>query len=308
MKILFNIDTEADFWKYIPSPWRNLSISYRIKWNLNKIRGRFIYAKNRQGLINIVNFCKQYQIPATFNIVGHLYLKSCSGWPHLGEKKPKAIWFNKDWYYWDKNSNYQNCPGLYIGDYIGTEMKHKLFDLGIHNFSHEALTLETQETADSVIKAAVKAANLIGVKPTSYCAPFNMNEDIKNPDLLFSALKKNKIKAIRYLGKEDYPKKQFYQHKFAKPEKKQGIVCIWDTAYFDGTSSNNHINYILKNIKQKLEEEKQGMHKGKIYTLNCHDFTFKTIKNLKKIFLTLLAWKKQGEKIEFITMCQLIKN
>jgi len=305
MKILFNIDTEADFWKYIPSPWGWKSLVYKIKWNLNKIRGKFIYAKNRQGLINIVDFCKKYNIPATFNIVGHLYLKSCNNWPHFKEKKPLSKWFNKDWYYWDKPSNYKENPGLYLGDYIEKEMKG-LFDLGLHNFSHEALTLENQEIANSVIQSSVLAANSLGIKPVSYCAPFNMNEDIKNPKILFNALKKNKIKVLRYLGKEDYPKKQFYKHKFEKPEKKYGILCIWDTNYFDGTSSKEHINSILKDIKTKIEEEKQGKHKGKIYTLNCHDFTFKTMKNIEKIFLTLLSWKEKGEKIEFITMKDLV--
>jgi peptidoglycan/xylan/chitin deacetylase (PgdA/CDA1 family) len=306
MKILFNIDTEADFWKYIPGPWGWKSLKYRMKWNLNKIRGKFIYAKDRQGLINIVNFCKEKNIPATFNIVGHLYLKSCNGFPHFKEKKPKSIWFKEDWYYWDKPSNYKEKPGLYLGDYIEKKMKTPLFDLGIHNFSHEALTLETQEIADSVINAAVLSAKSIGIKPISYCAPFNMNEDIKNPDILFNSLKKNKIRVIRYLGKEDYPKKQYYQHKFAKPEKKKGIICIWDTSYFDGTSSKEHIINILKDIKIKLEEEKKGMHKGKIYTINCHDFTFKTNENLEKIFLTLLSWREKGERIEFIKMSDLV--
>lgn len=305
MKILFNIDTEADFWKYIHSPLSTRSFLYRVKWRLNRIRGFFVYSKNRNGLINIVEFLKKYKIPATFFIVGHLYLKSCNGWPHFNEKKPKATWFfRKNWYYWDPASDYKKFPGLYLGDFIEKEMKNSLFDLGIHNFSHECLPFETKEIAESIIDSSIKSANLLGVKPISYCPPFNINSE---NSYLLRILRKKGIKILRYLGEEKTEKDKFktklYARKFAKPFKKQGLVFVWDTNYFDGTSSEEHMHSILRDIKKKLLEKDSDK---KVYCLHCHDFTFRNSKNLRILFINLLKIKNSGEKIEFINMKNIL--
>lgn len=297
MKLVLSIDTEADFWKYIQAPFGSLSKEYKLKWHLNLLRGRVIYAKNRRGLINLVNFLKKQQIPATFNITGHLYLRSCNGWPHFNEKKPDAKWFFKpDWYYWDRGGDFNSRPGLYLGDYIEKEMKtNPLFDLGIHGFAHECLPLEKQDVADNCINAAISAAKQIKIKPVSASAPFNITEDMKFPSTLYPALKKNGIKVVRYMGYEDYPKTFYHQFKVLKPYKKDGLIFVNGSNYFEGTSSLKHVKSIIKDIEKNLDK------KEAVYCLCCHDFTFKNTKNLKLIFDKVLQWQEEG-KIEVVTM------
>ncbi|MBU1104010.1 MAG: hypothetical protein KJ600_05635 [Nanoarchaeota archaeon] len=305
MRFLLSVDTEADFWKYIQNPFYSFSKIYQIKWRLNKIRGKFIYAKNRQGLKNLVTFFKENQIPATFNITGHLYLKSCNGWPHFNELKPKAKWFfKKNWYYWDPKSGYSEYPGLYLGDFIEKEMKNNpLFDLGIHGFAHECWPLEESKIVDSGIRAAKNAANKIGVSPVSCSSPFNITEDKSNPSVLYSALRKNGFKIIRYTGLEDFPKKMTHKFKVIPPFKRYGLTFVHVSSTFDGTSKPGRIKRILKDI----EENANKRDKNAVYCLCCHDFTFKSLKNLKIILNTVLKLKKKG-KIELINMRDLLKN
>jgi len=305
MRFLLSIDTEAEFWKYIPHPFYSQSLLYRIKWYLNRVRGKFIYAKDKQGLVNIVNFLKANKFPATFNITGHLYLKSCKGWPHFKELKPLAKWsFKKDWYYWDPASNQDSSPGLYAGSYIEKTMKsNSLFDLGLHSFAHECWPLEDKKIVNSGVKAAILAAKSIGIKPLSFSAPFNITEDKKNSEVLYTSLKENGLKIVRYAGREEFPNKSLHKFKVVSPIRKKGLIFVHTSYTFDGTSKNERIQRIIQDIKEKAETSD----KNAVYCLCCHDFTFKKIDYLEQIIKTVLELKKQG-KIKLINARDLLKT
>ena len=298
-KFCLIIDTEADFWKYVPSP--HFSRKEVLKWKINKFIGRVRYSKDRNGLINIVRFLKKYRFPATFTIVGHLYLKECKGYPHFNEMLPEAKWLKKligkKWDYWDPKSSYKYFPGLYLGDFIEKEMKVPYFDLGLHAFSHEALTLENKEVIESCIKSAVKAANSLGIKPVSFGAPFNMVEDINEPYKVYNSLRKNGIKVVRFAGTED-GLKQMHNVSTKKSYKKNGLRLINGSHYFEGTSSLKHIKKIFKEIKDNIG-------KDIVYCLNTHDFTHKNTRNLRIIVRYVLKLKEKG-KITIVNMKQLL--
>jgi len=305
MRFLLSFDTEAEFWKYIQHPFYSQSLAYRLKWHLNKIRGKFVYAQNRKGLINIVKLLKLNNFPATFNITGHLYLKSCKGWPHFKELKPKAKWFfKKDWYYWDPASDYKHYPGLYLGDFIEKEMKNNsLFDLGIHGFAHECWPLEDKKTVSSGVHAAMMAAKTLGVKPITSSAPFNITEDKRNSRVLYDSLKENGIKIVRYTGKEDFPRASMHEFNVIPPTKKYGLTFVHVSYTFDGTSSNQRIESIIRDIKKKAETTD----KNAVYCLCCHDFTFKNLKHLEKIIKTVMDLKHKG-KVKLINSRDLLKS
>ncbi|PIN93092.1 hypothetical protein COU54_04330 [Candidatus Pacearchaeota archaeon CG10_big_fil_rev_8_21_14_0_10_31_24] len=277
LKVLFFIDTEADFYYNSPSPhFSKLDI---IKWKLNKLRGKLYRYPNpsRNGFINIIKSCKKYSQKAIFCITGHLYLKSCNGFPHHYEKKPNNRWFEKkigkDWYYWDRGGNYRTHPGQFLGDIIEKEKSNKLFEFGLHGFAHEALTLETEQTIDSIIKAGLEAAKKINVKITSFACPYELTDDEQSPNKIFNLLRKNKIKNIFHTGKDrDLEIKRYFA--IEEPETEKGLKKLWISNYFEGTSSKKHIKKIIQEILK-------NQNKDATYCLGTHDFTHKNSKNLE---------------------------
>lgn len=263
MKIKLFVDTEGDFYRYIPSP--HFSKIDFIKWKINGAVGKlFRYPKSGKGLKNIVAVLKKYKFPATFCISGHLYLKDCKGFQHFLEIKPENKWYKKmigeDWYYWDK----KNKNGLCFGNFIEKEMKGvKYFKFGLHGFSHEALTLERKEVVDSVVKSGIEAAKQIGIKIESFAAPFNMIEDVKDKNKIFDILKKYKIKECQYAGYEDNFE-SFHREDF-KTIEENGIKKYAVKESLDGTDSYKKIRNTIKRLK-KCKEEK---------VLMIHDFTWR---------------------------------
>lgn len=300
-KFCLIVDTEADFWRYIPSP--HFSRREVIKWYLNKIFRSYRFARGRQGLVNLVRVLKKYKFPTTFTIVGHLYLKSCKGYPHFKEKVPEARWLKrligKRWDYWDPKSNCTSNSGLYAGDFIEKEMKVPFFDLGLHAFAHESLTLEKKETVKESIESAVKASKSIGIKPISFGAPFNMIEDSRDPKRIYSILKKSGIRIIRYAGTEEGLRQNHFVA-IKKPFKIGGLTAIHVSHYFEGNSSLNHIKKIIKEIKE-------ASNKDVIYCLNTHDFTHKDTRNLQIIINKVLELEQEG-KLKIVSMKQILKG
>jgi peptidoglycan/xylan/chitin deacetylase (PgdA/CDA1 family) len=291
-KIALIIDTEGDFYYKIPGP--HFSKADMIKWMLNKKAGKlFRYPKpSREGILNIAKTLRKHKFSATFCICGHLYLKECNGFPHFSELKPENPWFHKkigkDWYYWDTGGNYKTKPGLYFGDLIESVLfPEELFNFGLHGFSHECLTLEKKRTVDSIIDAGMKAAKQAGVKIDSFAAPFNMIEDIKDKDKIFSVLRKHKIKYAQYNGQDNGleilrgPKSRI---KIRDIENRKGLRLVKGSFYFEGNSSQIKIRDMFERIRESDEE---------YVTLVTHDFTWK---NTKILDLIIKKIKKQGYK------------
>jgi peptidoglycan/xylan/chitin deacetylase (PgdA/CDA1 family) len=286
LKIMFLVDTEADFYYKIPSP--HFSRKDLLKWKINKILGKiYKYPQpSRKGFVNLLKIFKKYEVPATFCLVGHLYLKSCKGFPHFGEKKPQSSWYrNKigsDWYFWDKGENYKKSPGLYLGDLVEKYKKEELFEFGLHAFSHEALTLESKETIDSIISAGISAADKAGIKIKSFASPFEMTEEEKEPNKIFDVLRKRQLKRIFYCGPDKGLKiKRVLGIK--KAAIKDSLEFIWISKYLEGSPQKKH----SKNSFKIINEIKKNSEKEAIYCLAMHDFTWKNTKNLEKILIFL---------------------
>jgi len=280
------VDTEADFFYKVHSP--HFSRVDMLKWHGNKILGRVgRYPRNRKGLKGLVGFFLDKRLPVTFNIVGHLYLKSCNGFPHFAEVRPKADWFfKKDWYYWDKGGDCFISPGLYLGDFIEENMKVPFFCLGIHSFSHESYTLEDEDVIFKSIRAAVISARNLDVNVEVFDAPFNMIEDIKNPEKIFNVLKNNGIKVVAYSGKDDHLRK-LREYKVSRPIEKYGLVALHISNYVEGTFNSKKLNNILNDMEKYLD-------KNVVYVLGTHDFTWRNLKNMKRIIDRVMDWERKG--------------
>ena len=257
---------------------------------LNKLRGRLYRYPNptRKGIMNIVDVLKKYKFPATFCICGHLYLKECSGWDKISHPiKPKNLWFSdkigEDWYYWDKGGDYNSHPNIFLGDFIEKEMKKvPFFKFGLHSFSHEALTLEDEDTIDSIIKKGIFAAKKLGIKIESFGAPFEMISDVKDKEKILKILAKNNIKETQYAGLDE-GFRILRKMDFKKPELKSKLKLFYISKYIECTTSRRELLDLLKDLSKIRDEER-------VYVIATHDFTWKDknkfdffIKNLKEI-------------------------
>jgi len=273
-----------------------------IKWRINKLLpGKF--SRGREGVSRIVKLLKSQRFPATFTIVGHLYLKECRGFPHFSEE-PEGEWLNmmmkKRWDYWDPKLDFTTKPSFYMGDFIEREMRESYFDLGLHAFSHEALTLESKESVNSIIESAVRSAKSLGIKPVSFGAPFNMIEDVKEPEKVYSVLKKNGIKIVRFAGVEN-GLNQRHEVAIRKPFMKYGLKAVQVSHYFEGNSSKSLIRRILREMSLAVK-----LQNGEVYCLNTHDFTHRNISNLRVITDYALRLQKE-DKIEIVNMSGLLR-
>ncbi|MEK6899465.1 MAG: hypothetical protein AABW79_05200 [Nanoarchaeota archaeon] len=279
LKVTMFVDTEADFYYTVPSPHFNSMDA--IKWRMNKIAGRmFRYPwPSRKGFEHLVSAFKSYNQEAIFCVSGHLYLKECDGPYHFGIKQPQNPWYHpiigKNWYHWDVGGNYKTLPGVYLGDLIEKEKNNKLFKFGLHGFAHEALTLESREVIDSIVKTAKHAAGLVGIKTEWFACPFELTEDEDDPDKVYEILRKHEIKNIFYSGKDKGL--QIKRHFSVSPIlKEHGMNKFWISNYFEGTSSKDRLKAIMNEIKE-------NKYKEAVYCLGTHDFTHKNGDNVNEI-------------------------
>lgn len=279
LKVVLFVDTEADFYYNVPSP--HFTTKDVIKWKLNKIAGKlFRYPwPSRIGFKTLIDTFKQHNQKAVFCISGHLYLKECDGPYHFGVRRPENSWFHriigKDWYYWDQGGDYRTKPGVYLGDLIEKENKNPLFQFGLHGFAHEALTLESREVIDSIVKTAKHAASLVGITPTWFACPFELTEDEADADKVYSSVRKHGIKKIFYSGTDEglHIKRYF---SVSSVVKEHGMEKYWISNYFEGTSSQSHMQKIMADIENHRDTDAT-------YCLGTHDFTHKNAKNVSAI-------------------------
>ena len=270
LKIKLVVDAEADLYYHIPSP--HFSKIDMIKWRLNKIAGRwFRYPwPPFLGLINLIDCFKRYHQPATLCIAGYYYQKEDLIRPLAPENK----WFHNkigsNWYYWAEKDDVS-----LLGHIIEKEKDNPLFKFGLHAFSHEALTLERKEVIDSIIGAGVNAALLLGIKIESFAAPFELTEDVNDPQKVYDALKKWNIPEVIYSGVDDGLKIKRYFN-ITNVIKENQLEKVWISNYIEGTSSKKHVDQIIADIWANKD-------KDAVYTLVMHDFTHKDTKKLERV-------------------------
>lgn len=121
---LFTLDTEA-LWGV---PERRSSGTYE----------RHMGNEFRRVTRELLDLLDEYEVPATWAVVGHLFLETCEGplHGHLHLEQPRHSWF-PDWYYNDPGTNVHSDPGWYAPDIVdailGSKTRH---EIACHSFSH----------------------------------------------------------------------------------------------------------------------------------------------------------------------------
>ncbi|WP_440991921.1 polysaccharide deacetylase family protein [Haloarchaeobius baliensis] len=126
-------------------------------------------AAAREGWRALLDVFDEHELPATWAVVGHLFLSSCDG-SHPDIPAPPG-WFSAE-RDGDLADEVLFCAPELVGDIGRADTEH---DLGIHTFSHVQFgALETTAAlARTEIELAVDVARQAGFDPASFVFPRN---------------------------------------------------------------------------------------------------------------------------------------
>lgn len=123
----------------------------------------------RPGWSLLVDLFDRYEIPATWAVVGHLFLDTCDG-EHPDHPAPDQ------WFAWEREA-FKSRPELRFGDglvddLLDADVDH---DVGCHSFSHVRFgdPETTRELARAEVHASVAAADDRGIEMESFVFPRN---------------------------------------------------------------------------------------------------------------------------------------
>lgn len=130
----------------------------------------------------LLDLLDEYEIPATWAVVGHLFLRSCErgadGRPHPEIVRPRhAFYKGEDWLERDPCSNREHAP-LWYGDDILDDIlaRRTRHEIGCHSFTHMVYGDPgcSREAAASDLDACMSAAKARGISLKSFIFPRNV--------------------------------------------------------------------------------------------------------------------------------------
>lgn len=157
-----------------------LSLDFELIWGTQDLFGPAGFREaclfeRRRIVGDLLALLHEFQIPATWCIVGHLFLDACDG-KHLELTRPTHSWLRKDWFHHD--------PGGAEADesvFLGKSLVEKILacptrqEIGFHSFSHVVWGDPgcSKEVARSEMAACLKAATWTGRSAVSFVFPRN---------------------------------------------------------------------------------------------------------------------------------------
>lgn len=139
-----------------------------------------LYPDIRGTIDSVLRLLDQYEVSATWAVLGHLFLSACrrdsSGIAHPELVRPRQSWRDGDWYAEDPCTDRSRDP-LWYGDDIldALQAARTAQEIGCHSFSHilygdPALT---REAVDADLQACVTLAARRGITLRSFVFPRN---------------------------------------------------------------------------------------------------------------------------------------
>jgi hypothetical protein len=123
----------------------------------------------------LLSLLVEFEIPATWCIVGHLFLDRCDG-NHAEMRRPSHSWQNGDWYANDPGTDLRANPLFYGRDLVEKIRNCSVpQEIGSHSFSHVIFGDEgcSREVARSEVEAALRVAREQGLDMKSFVFPRN---------------------------------------------------------------------------------------------------------------------------------------
>jgi len=134
--------------------------------NMNKRYERRIECA-RSSWLKILDLFDKYQIPATWAIVGHLFLNKCDG---KHEDHPAG----DDWFQNDLGGTINENPNWFGTDLIKQILNKKIdHEIACHSFSHVEFDSVEREIAESELQHSIEAAKKMNITFESFIYPRN---------------------------------------------------------------------------------------------------------------------------------------
>jgi len=167
-----------------PTATFTLSLDLELLWGTLDLFGpeRFRRAcEMERGLVidRLLAMLEEHEIPATWCIVGHLFLDHCQpqgGQVHPEIVRPRHRWARGDWFRHDPCSTEAQAPLFYGRSLVERILACRVpQEIGLHSFSHVIFSDAgcSRETAASEIGASLSAARGLGFTPRTFAFPRN---------------------------------------------------------------------------------------------------------------------------------------
>ena len=158
-----------------------VSIDFELIWGTLDLFGpdrfrRACEVERKVVVDRLLELLAEFEIPATWCIVGHLFLDRCEG-GHREMVRPHHSWVEDDWFARDPGTDIERDPIFYGRDLVGKIMACPVpQEIGSHSFSHVIFGDPgcSRETAQSELAACVRLAEERGFKLQSFVFPRNM--------------------------------------------------------------------------------------------------------------------------------------
>src|SRR6056297_3280146 len=126
-------------------------------------------ARSRWGWKRLSETLEEFELPATWAVVGHLFEHDCAG-AHVGHPTPSG-WFAHERGDDPMDEQYRFAPEL-LADLRESDIDH---DIGAHTYSHVNLDAEyaTEPLARAECDRTTEAAEAAGVSMDSFVFPSN---------------------------------------------------------------------------------------------------------------------------------------
>lgn len=138
------------------------------------------YEKYRIIIMDILKIFEKYNIPATWAIVGHLFLDSCQredGILHPDIIRPRHKWFSGDWFSYDPGTDLSRDRIWYGRDIVKMiKEAHPKQEIASHSFCHPVFSDKgcSRETAESDIAKCVQLALKEDIELKTFTFPRNL--------------------------------------------------------------------------------------------------------------------------------------
>ena len=147
------------------------------EWRLRAV------GKVRQVLGSVLRLVNDYEISATWALVGHLFLDKCerNGRPHADMPRPNYAWSEDDWFKHDPCTNITKDPLWYGKDIVKEilDFSKKCSaeqEIASHSFSHPVFGDPgcSTEFAQAEIDKCLKIMDSYGLRPKTFVFPLGL--------------------------------------------------------------------------------------------------------------------------------------
>jgi peptidoglycan/xylan/chitin deacetylase (PgdA/CDA1 family) len=306
-----------------------LSLDFELIWGTLDRRGpgpfREACERERSEVFGaLLALLEEFEIPATWCVLGHLMLDSCS--PVNGRKHPEIIrpthaWQRGDWFAHDPCSDEERDPIFYGRSLVERLLEARVAqEIGCHGFSHVIFGDPgcSRATAASEIRACVQAAGELGITTRSFAFPRNR---VGHLDVLrehgftcFRGLEPawhmggghaGRLKRVGHLADVVVARRP----PVVLPERTQGLINIpGSMLFFPMHGARRHIpisrrvRRALKGIERAARERRVMHHR--FHPTNLADETDAMLGGLRSVFADV-ARRREGGELDVLPMAEL---